>query len=283
CVCGKKIGPDPRNFNQRVSLGRNDLLIRTFPNMGRKHYDAERAANSEGLMDVVQKTGVSMLWKENDGGCKGACKRIPTIEIDPKADAKQCDGETCYDGVMLENVDDEISKKSGDKLIAFHFIGSHGPTYYRRYPPEFRHYMPECARSDIENCTQEQLVNTYDNTVRYTDYVLAQMIEKLKQYSDRYNTVLVYVSDHGESLGESGLYLHGTPYKLAPDQQTHVPMQVWMSPGFRAEKHIDLTCLKNNAAHNSYSHDNLFSSVLGLWDISTTVYDPNSDIFHSCR
>ncbi|ERO99579.1 sulfatase-like hydrolase/transferase [Enterobacter sp. MGH 14] len=101
-----------------------------------------------------------------------------------------------------------------------------------------RHFMPECARSDIENCTQEQLVNTYDNTLRYTDYVLAEMIEKLKNYSDQYNTVLLYVSDHGESLGESGLYLHGTPYKLAPDQQTHIPMQVWMSPGFiRRETH----------------------------------------------
>jgi hypothetical protein len=112
---------------------------------------------------------------------------------------------------MLENLDTEIGKMAGDKLIAFHMIGSHGPTYYQRYPAEHRHFMPECARSDIENCTQEQLVNTYDNTIRHTDYVLAQMIEKLKQYSEQYNTVLLYVSDHGESLGESGLYLHGTP------------------------------------------------------------------------
>jgi lipid A ethanolaminephosphotransferase len=182
-----------------------------FSDMNRTDYDGKKAAGSENVLDIVQKTGVSLLWKENDGGCKGVCSRIPTVEINPGISKKLCDGKTCYDDVMLENLDTEIGKMAGDKLIAFHMIGSHGPTYYQRYPAEHRHFMPECARSDIENCTQEQLVNTYDNTIRHTDYVLAQMIEKLKQYSEQYNTVLLYVSDHGESLGESGLYLHGTP------------------------------------------------------------------------
>lgn len=254
-----------------------------FSNMNRTEYNARKASNSENFLDVVQKTGVSLLWKDNDGGCKGVCNRIPTIEIKPTDNAKLCDGDTCYDEVMLEHLDEEVGKMGGDKLIAFHMIGSHGPTYYKRYPAEHRHFMPECARSDIENCTQEQLVNTYDNTIRYTDNVVAQMIEKLKKYSDQYNTVLLYVSDHGESLGESGLYLHGTPYKLAPDQQTHIPMQVWMSQGFIADKHIDMTCLKNNAVKDSYSHDNLFSSVLGLWDISSSVYNPDLDLFRGCR
>jgi lipid A ethanolaminephosphotransferase len=254
-----------------------------FSNMNRTEYDGRKASNSENLLDVVQKTGVSLLWKENDGGCKGVCSRIPTIEIKPTDNAKLCDGKTCYDEVMLENLDEEMAKMAGDKLVSFHMIGSHGPTYYQRYPAEHRHFMPECARSDIENCTQEQLVNTYDNTIRHTDHVLAQMIEKLKKYSDRYNTVLLYVSDHGESLGENGLYLHGTPYKLAPEQQTHIPMQLWMSPGFIAEKHINMTCLQNDAANNEYSHDNLFSSVLGLWDISTSVYHPDRDLFRACR
>lgn len=254
-----------------------------FSDMNRTEYDGRKASNSENLLDVVQKTGVSLLWEENDGGCKGVCSRIPTIEIKPTDNAKLCDGETCYDEVMLENLDEEMAKMAGDKLVSFHMIGSHGPTYYQRYPAEHHHFMPECARSDIENCTQEQLINTYDNTIRYTDYVLGQMIEKLKKYSDRYNTVLLYVSDHGESLGENGLYLHGTPYKLAPEQQTRIPMQMWMSPGFIAEKHINMTCLQNDAAKNKYSHDNLFSSVLGLWDISTSVYHPDSDLFRACR
>ena len=254
-----------------------------FSDMNRTEYSHKRAANSEGLLDVVRKTGVSMLWKDNDGGCKGACTRIPTIEIKPTADPKLCDGQTCYDEVLLDNIDQDISKMAGDKMLTFHLIGSHGPTYFQRYPADQHHYMPECARSDIENCNQEQLVNSYDNTIRNTDRVMAQMIEKLKQYSDRYNTVLIYVSDHGESLGEKGLYLHGTPYKIAPEEQTHIPMQVWMSPGFIAEKHMNMTCLQNNALKNAYSHDNLFSSVLGLWDISTSVYKPDMDIFHGCR
>ena len=254
-----------------------------FSNMNRTDYKARKASNSENLLDVVHKTGVSLLWKDNDGGCKGVCNRIPTIETKPTDNAKLCNGETCYDEVLLQHIDEEVAKMAGDKLIAFHLIGSHGPTYYQRYPAEQRHFMPECARSDIENCTQEQLVNSYDNTVRYTDHVIAQMIEKLKKYSDQYNTVLLYVSDHGESLGESGLYLHGTPYKLAPDQQTHIPMQVWMSPGIIADKHINMACLKNNAVKDNYSHDNLFSSVLGLWDISTRVYNPDLDLFRGCR
>ena len=254
-----------------------------FSDMNRTDYDGKKAAGSEKVLDIVQKTGVSLLWKENDGGCKGVCSRIPTVEINPGISKKLCDGKTCYDDVMLENLDTEIGKMAGDKLIAFHMIGSHGPTYYQRYPAEHRHFMPECARSDIENCTQEQLVNTYDNTIRHTDYVLAQMIEKLKQYSEQYNTVLLYVSDHGESLGESGLYLHGTPYKLAPDQQTHIPMQLWMSPGFIAAKNINAACLQHNAVNRTYSHDNLFASVLGLWDITTGAYLPESDLFRECR
>lgn len=254
-----------------------------FSNMNRTDYDGRKAVNSENVLDVVKKTGVSLLWKDNDGGCKGVCNRLPTIDIKATADKKLCDGQTCYDEVMLDGLDDEIAAMTGDKLVAFHIIGSHGPTYYKRYPPEQRHFMPECARSDIENCTQEQLVNTYDNTLRYTDYVVAQMIEKLKKYSDQYNTVLLYVSDHGESLGESGLYLHGTPYKVAPDQQTHIPMQVWMSPGFIADKHINMACLQHNAATKPYSHDNLFSSVLGMWDITTRVYNPDQDLFRECR
>lgn len=254
-----------------------------FSDMNRTEYDGKKAARSENVLDIVQKTGVSLLWKENDGGCKGVCNRIPTVEIHPADNNTLCDGKNCYDDVLLDNLDTEIARMEGDKLITFHMTGSHGPTYYKRYPVEHRHFMPECARSDIENCTQEQLINTYDNTIRYTDYVIAQMIEKLKQYSEEYNTVLLYVSDHGESLGESGLYLHGTPYKLAPNQQTHIPMLVWMSSGFIADRNINTECLQQNAVSKAYSHDNFFSSVLGLWDIASGVYHPGSDMFRECR
>ena len=254
-----------------------------FSNMGRKEFDDNRARNSEGLLDVLQKTGISIFWKENDGGCKGVCDRVPNIEIEPKDHPKFCDKNTCYDEVVLQDLDNEIAQMKGDKLVGFHLIGSHGPTYYKRYPDAHRQFTPDCPRSDIENCTDEELTNTYDNTIRYTDFVIAEMIAKLKTYEDKYNTALLYVSDHGESLGALGLYLHGTPYKFAPDDQTRVPMQVWMSPGFTKEKGVDMACLQQKAADTRYSHDNIFSSVLGIWDVKTSVYEKGLDIFSQCR
>ncbi|MFB2865631.1 MCR-3-related phosphoethanolamine--lipid A transferase [Aeromonas sp. MdU4] len=254
-----------------------------FSNMGRKEFDDNRARNSEGLLDVLQKTGVSVFWKENDGGCKGVCDRVPNIEIQPKDHPQLCDKNTCFDEVVLQNLDDEVAQMKGDKLVGFHLIGSHGPTYYKRYPDAHRQFLPDCPRSDIENCTDEELVNTYDNTIRYTDFVIAELIAKLKTYEAKYNTALIYVSDHGESLGALGLYLHGTPYKFAPDDQTRVPMQVWMSPGFSQEKGLDMSCLQQKASDTRYSHDNLFSSVLGIWDVKTAVYDQGLDIFSQCR
>ena len=184
---------------------------------------------------------------------------------------------------MLEGLDDELAGMKGDKLVGFHLSGSHGPTYYKRYPGSHRHFLPDCQRSDIENCTDQELENIYDNTIRYTDFVIASMIERLKKYEDKYNTALIYISDHGESLGALGLYLHGTPYKFAPDDQTRVPMQVWMSPGFSKEKGMNLDCLQQKAANTRYSHDNLFSSMLGIWDVNTAVYDQQLDIFSQCR
>ncbi|MGL6336868.1 phosphoethanolamine transferase [Aeromonas jandaei] len=254
-----------------------------FSNMGRKDYDDNQARNSEGLLDVLQKSGISVYWKENDGGCKGVCDRVPHVEINPKDYPQLCDKNTCYDEVLLQNIDDEIAQMKGDKLVALHLIGSHGPTYYKRYPDVHRVFQPDCPRSDIENCSNEELVNTYDNTIRYTDFVIAEMIKKLKSYEDKYNTSLLYVSDHGESLGAMGLYLHGTPYKFAPDDQTRVPMQVWMSPGLIADKGIDLGCMQKIAQSSRFSHDNLFSSMLGIWDVKTSVYDQNLDIFRQCR
>ncbi|MFM5033844.1 MCR-3-related phosphoethanolamine--lipid A transferase [Aeromonas media] len=254
-----------------------------FSNMGRKEFDDNLARNSEGLLDVLQKTGVSIFWKENDGGCKGVCDRVPNIEIKPKDYPKFCDKNTCYDEVVLQDLDSEIAQMKGDKLVGFHLIGSHGPTYYKRYPDAHRQFTPDCPRSDIENCTDEELTNTYDNTIRYTDFVIAEMIAKLKTYEDKYNTALLYVSDHGESLGAMGLYLHGTPYKFAPDDQTRVPMQVWMSPGFTKEKGMNMECLQQKAADTRYSHDNIFSSVLGIWDVKTSVYEKGLDIFSQCR
>ncbi|MGU5653650.1 phosphoethanolamine transferase [Aeromonas allosaccharophila] len=254
-----------------------------FSNLTRRGYDDQLASSRDGLLDVLQHAGVSVLWKENDGGCKGVCRNVPTIEILPKSYPALCQGESCYDEVLLEGLDQQIAGMKGNKLVAFHLMGSHGPTYFRRYPASERAFMPDCPRSDIENCSNEELVNTYDNTIRYTDKVVGQLIEKLKSLESQYDVGLVYLSDHGESLGAMGLYLHGTPYKFAPDDQTRVPLLTWFSPQLQADRQLDMSCLAAEASSQRFSHDNLFHSMLGIMDVQTSVYDNKLDLFKPCR
>ncbi|MGY3858348.1 phosphoethanolamine transferase [Aeromonas intestinalis] len=255
-----------------------------FSNLTRRSYDETLAKSRDGLLDVLQHAGVSVLWKENDGGCKDVCKNVPTIEIEPKQYPDFCKGGSCYDAVLLQGLDKQIADmKEGNKVVAFHLMGSHGPTYYRRYPAEDRFFLPDCPRSDIENCSNEELVNTYDNTIRYTDKVLAQLIAKLKTLESSYNVGLIYLSDHGESLGALGLYLHGTPYKFAPDDQTRVPLLTWFSPQLQQDRQLNQDCLRQEAATRRFSHDNLFHSMLGIMDVQTKVYDGALDMFKPCR
>ncbi|MFQ1683284.1 phosphoethanolamine transferase [Aeromonas veronii] len=254
-----------------------------FSNLTRRGYDDQLASSRDGLLDVLQHAGVSVLWKENDGGCKGVCRNVPTIEILPKSYPALCQGESCYDEVLLEGLDQQIAGMKGNKLVAFHLMGSHGPTYFRRYPASERAFMPDCPRSDIENCSNEELVNTYDNTIRYTDKVVGLLIDKLKSLESQYDVGLVYLSDHGESLGAMGLYLHGTPYKFAPDDQTRVPLLTWFSPQLQADRQLDMGCLAAEASSQRFSHDNLFHSMLGIMDVQTKVYDGALDLFKPCR
>lgn len=258
-----------------------------FSTMGREDYSEQQARNQDGLLDILQHAGISLLWKDNDGGCKGVCDKIPHEMIRPIVSDPQCNGSTCYDGVFLEAFDQDIIQleREGktDSVLTFHLIGSHGPTYYLRYPPSHRYFTPDCPRSDIENCSNAALMNTYNNTILYTDYVLSEIIKKLTLLSSQYNTALIYLSDHGESLGENELYLHGTPYELAPSVQTTVPLITWFSDGFRKEKQLNIDCLKKEATANGISQDNLIHSILGIMDIKTKEYKPTLDIFHTCR
>ena len=257
-----------------------------FSNLTRREYDETLAKSRDGLLDVLQHAGVSVLWKENDGGCKGVCNHVPTLEIEPKTFPEYCEGDSCYDEVLLQGLGQQIAGmkgKQGSKLVAFHLMGSHGPTYYRRYPAADRVFLPDCPRSDIENCSNEELVNTYDNTIRYTDKVLSQLIAKLKTLESQYNVGLVYLSDHGESLGAMGLYLHGTPYKFAPDDQTRVPLLTWFSPQLQRDRQLDQDCLRQEAGSKRFSHDNLFHSMLGIMDVQTQAYDGKLDLFKPCR
>lgn len=254
-----------------------------FSRMTRQEFSKSAARNEDNLLDVVQRAGIKTVWLENDGGCKGVCSRVETIEFDPKSDHPACDGDYCKDQILLDGLDAQLANLTeSHNLIVLHMVGSHGPTYYRRYPAEFAHFQPVCQRSDIQNCDASQLVNTYDNTLYYTDYIISQVIGKLNQREDL-DAGVVYISDHGESLGELGFYLHGVPYLLAPKEQTQVPMLTWFSDSFIAKKKLDKHCLAEKAKYEEFSHDNLFDSLLGLLDVSTHIYQPQLDVFNSCR
>jgi lipid A ethanolaminephosphotransferase len=254
-----------------------------FSNMPRQSFNGDLASHQEGLLDILQRAKVNVLWQENDGGCKDACTRVPTVDVTSLKLPGLCTNGECHDEALFHGVEDYINKLDNDGIIVLHTIGSHGPSYYQRYPDAFKKFTPTCDTNQIQTCTQEALTNTYDNTILYVDFVLDKAINVLKQHQDKFNTSLVYLSDHGESLGENGIYLHSMPYSIAPKQQTHVPMLMWLSTGYQQQQAIQDTCLRQNAKQLDYSQDNLFHTILGMFTIATKEYQPQLDILQPCR
>lgn len=207
-----------------------------FSNMERIDYSKARANAQDNALDIIAKSGTETLWIDNDGGDKGVAKKTPLINIDPTENDDLCNGETCFDEVMLKHANTFIQADDKNKLIVLHTIGSHGPTYFQRFPVEKAKFAPWCNRKDIEQCTDQEITNVYDNTLVYTDYFLSQVVATLKKYSSQYNVAMMYMSDHGESLGESGLYLHGTPYSIAPKEQSTVPWLMWVPKQYADQK-----------------------------------------------
>lgn len=253
-----------------------------FSFVSRNDFNPTDARYTENLLDLLQQTGYKVFWLENDNGCKGVCTRVPNKEMDVK-NKKFCDGLYCHDEIMLGELRDYLKNSKDEHLfIVLHTIGSHGPTYFRRYPKEFKKFTPTCDTEEIQTCTREQIVNTYDNTILYADHISASVIDILKEHP-KWESGMMYVSDHGESLGENGVYLHGLPYAIAPETQTRVPMVIWMSNTMKEADHIDYACLKKKAAEGKFSHDNISHSLLTLMESQSKVYDPKLDIFDSCR
>ncbi len=252
-----------------------------FSNMNRQNYNKDKAYSQDNVLNVIAKAGVDTLWIENDGGDKGVAQRIPKIDVDVDKKNDNCNGMTCYDAEMLHYTDDFLAgDMSNSKLLILHGISSHGPTYWQRYPDSMKRFTPSCERSDIEKCSDEEILNVYDNTIVYMDYVIAQLVEKLEEYSDKYNVALMYISDHGESLGEKGLYLHGTPYAIAPKEQTTVPWLIWIPQQYAQQKHIDATCLANQTNAN---HDNLSHTLLGFFGVETSAKQVDLDLTARCK
>lgn len=256
-----------------------------FSHLGKEDFEA-RKHNYEGLLDVVQRAGMAVLWLDNQSGCKGTCERVPHADTARLQHPRLCPGDVCQDGILLEGLDERIAALAPERrargvLVVMHQMGSHGPAYYLRSPQAYKRFQPECTSNNLQDCSRESLVNAYDNSIAYTDHFLASTINWLNDHQAGYDTAMVYVADHGESLGENNLYLHGLPYAIAPDVQKRVPWITWLSRGYEQRAAITTECLKGTRdAH--VTHDSYFHSVLGLLGIQTRLYNRKLDVYAPC-
>ena len=248
----------------------------------------DKPPESENLLDVLSRAGLAVLWIDNQAGCKGVCERVPNVRANERHVAGLCEAGECLDEAMLDGLEARLAaldpqRRARGTVIVMHQMGSHGPAYSHRSPESRKPFLPECSSTTLSDCQHEQLVNAYDNSIAYTDHFLDLTLQWLQAHasSSDADTGLLYVSDHGESLGENGIYLHGLPYSIAPEQQTHVPMVAWMSPGLRERSGLSLDCLRSRAAV-PISHDHFFHSVLGLMDVNTQAYRPTLDALAPC-
>jgi lipid A ethanolaminephosphotransferase len=273
------------SFPDAVSCGTSTevSLPCMFSPYGRRHYDEEKILTHQSVLHVLARAGVQVLWRDNQSGCKGVCDGLPVDQLDHAGIAPFCTGDHCFDEVLLSGMDQVLRDRKGNLLVVMHQLGSHGPAYFRRYPAAFDKFQPACQSEDLRLCSEAEIVNAYDNSLLYTDFFLAKVIDFLDQAQKTHDTAMLYVSDHGESLGEGGLYLHGMPYAIAPDVQTHVPFVVWMSQAFRSDFGIDEQCLRDQAKTQQASHDQLFPSLLAIFGVQTAVYDRKFDLFAPCR
>ena len=277
---------DILNFSQVSSCGTATAVSVPcmFSGMPRADYDEQLASHREGLLDIAKRAGYQVTWIDNNSGCKGACDRVEQYQIPEDLKQKWCKDGECLDGILIDSLKQYLASIPKDdkrpRLVVLHQMGSHGPAYYKRAPEGYQPFKPTCDTNAIQGCSPAELLNSYDNTIVYTDHVLSQMINTLKEVSN-YQTGLWYLSDHGESTGEHGMYLHGSPYSIAPSQQTHIPMIMWFSDGWKQHNLAQVNCL-NQQTKQKLSQDNLFPSLLSLLDVQTQVINPQLDMLHSC-
>lgn len=253
-----------------------------FSNLTRKQYDASKAKTQEGLLDVLQRAGIAVHWRDNQSGCKGTCDRVAFEDVSNLKDPALCANSECHDEILLQGLEGMLDNLQQDTVLVLHQMGSHGPEYFKRYPQAYERFAPVCRSNALDKCDRQSIINAYDNTLVYTDHVLATLIDILRSRQATVDTAMLYLSDHGESLGEYNLFLHGTPYMLAPEQQKHVPMLAWFSDGYRKDYAVDTDCLERSR-NQPLSQDNLFHSMLGLLRVRTSVYNAQLDLFASCR
>lgn len=248
----------------------------------RSGFDRHESRNEDNLVDIIARSGYEVYWVDNGNGCKGICARVDYRDVHQSDMDGVCPDGECFDEILVNELEKILATVADDTFIVLHQLGSHGPAYFRRYPERFRIFRPDCRSPNFGDCTTDEISNAYDNTIAYTDHVIASAIEVLAKHADQLDASLIYVSDHGESLGEHNIFLHGMPYALAPDEQTKVPFVAWLSPALRSAQGLRPDC-DPGAGSTPVSHDDLFHTELGLLGIDTAVYNPDLDIFASCR
>ncbi|WP_310388328.1 phosphoethanolamine--lipid A transferase [Roseateles sp.] len=267
-----------------------------FSAIGRRDYDEARIRGTDSLLHVLARAGVGVQWRDNQSGCKGVCEGLPNDAVSRLNAPGLCEGDRCLDEGLVADLDTRLNALIArssvppagvlvPQLWLMHQLGNHGPSYFRRYPPAFKRFVPACEQDDLRLCSKEEITNAYDNALLYTDHVLASLIAKLKARANEVDAAVIYVSDHGESLGENGLFLHGIPYAIAPDVQTRVPMLMWASSGFAAAAGVDWDCLRQRAVPTAppVMHDHLFHTVMGLLDVRSELLEPSLDLSAQCR
>jgi lipid A ethanolaminephosphotransferase len=273
---------DVVSFRDVISCGTNTAasVPCMFSHLGREAYGAlER--DQENLLDLAWRAGLAVLWIDNQSGCKAVCERVPHAQASQGAPSELCSEGDCLDDALLHGLDERIAALPAERrarglLLVTHQMGSHGPAYWRRSPPDGKPFLLECETNVLQQCDRQALVNAYDNSIVHTDRVLARSVDWLKRQQAAFEPLMLYVSDHGESLGESGLYLHGLPYAVAPREQKHVPMVVWTPSAERRQ------CLSAQR-DTPLSHDHLFHSVAGALGIRASEYRATLDLFAACR
>ena len=258
-----------------------------FSHLGRDGFEG-RKTNSETLLDVLQHAGLAVLWVDNQSGCKGVCDRVAQTSTTALKDPALCPDGECSDPIMLKVLEERIAalpaeQRARGTVVVLHQMGSHGPAYYKRSDASLKRFGPECTSNALQECDQAQVVNAYDNSIVATDHFLNATIQWLETQADKAQTAMVYVSDHGESLGEGNIYLHGLPYAIAPDVQKQVPWITWLSPAMQSRSGVATACLQKDLAQRRITHDGYFHAVLGLMDVQSTVYQAEQDIYAPCR
>ncbi|QJR14596.1 Phosphoethanolamine transferase EptA [Usitatibacter palustris] len=253
-----------------------------FSGFTRHEFSLLRGRENETLIDVVVRSKARVLWLDNDSGCKGVCDKADFVDYTGSSNPRWCPepGE-CHDEILLDGLEAKIRAEKRDTLVVLHLKGSHGPAYYKRYPPAFERFVPACRSNDLASCDRASLRNAYDNTILYTDHVVGESVQLLERLGDQFATALLYVSDHGESLGENGLYLHGMPFAVAPKEQTHVPMFSWVSPQFIRLERWNAACMLGQTKVPR-THDNVYATVLGFMEIESVEYKRELDLFEPC-